>query len=36
MEAEIIVLTGANNGIGLALTQALVAAGNKVAAVDMS
>ena len=31
-----IVLTGANNGIGLALTKALVTMGHKVAALDLS
>lgn len=33
---RIIVLTGANNGIGLALTQALLEMGDRVAALDLS
>jgi NAD(P)-dependent dehydrogenase (short-subunit alcohol dehydrogenase family) len=33
---KIIVVTGANNGIGLALTEALVSDGHKVAAIDLA
>lgn len=31
-----IIITGANNGIGLAMTNALIAMGNRVAALDLS
>jgi len=36
MNQAIIVLTGANNGIGLELTKALVSMGHRVAALDLS
>ena len=33
---RIIIITGANNGIGLAMTKALLAMGDRVAALDLS
>lgn len=36
MSNEVVVITGANNGIGLGLTRALVAQGYRVAALDLS
>jgi len=33
---RIIIITGANNGIGLAMTQALLKMGDCVAALDLS
>jgi NAD(P)-dependent dehydrogenase (short-subunit alcohol dehydrogenase family) len=34
--SRIIIITGANNGIGLAITKALLTAGDRVAALDLS
>jgi len=33
---RIIIITGANNGIGLAMTQSLLAMGDRVAALELS
>lgn len=36
MEPKVIIVTGANNGIGLELSKTLVALGNRVAAIDLA
>lgn len=36
MQEKIILLTGAKDGLGLVLTQALVDAGSQAAAIDLS